>query len=205
MFRSLRNAFITGIIVILPLGITIIVINFLLEKLGTPSSALFFWFVDPELREVPTVSFALDSISVIIVCILITALGYGSRFVVGRVLLSGFEQLLDRVPFINTVYRTVKQIVDTFGQQKKAVFQEVVLIEYPRKRCYVLGFLTSEAKGEPQDLTGEQIVNIFVPTTPNPTSGFLLMVPDDDITRLSMSVADGMKVIISGGAVVPPG
>ena len=111
--------------------------------------------------------------------------------------------MLDRVPFINTVYRTVKQIVDTFGQQEKAVFQEVVLIEYPRKRCYVLGFLTSTAMGETQANTGEHIVNIFVPTTPNPTSGFLLMLPEEDITRLKMNIAEGMKLIISGGAVVP--
>jgi uncharacterized membrane protein len=101
------------------------------------------------------------------------------------------------------VYRTAKQIVDTFSHQQKAVFQEVVLIEYPRKDCYVIGFLTSEAKGEPQAATGEAIVNIFVPTTPNPTSGFLLMLPKTDITPLNMSIADGMKLIISGGAVVP--
>ena len=96
----------------------------------------------------------------------------------GRIILGGLERLFNRVPFINTVYRTVKQIVDTFGQQKKAVFQEVVLIEYPRKRCYVLGFLTNTAKGETQASTGEHIVNVFVPTTPNPTSGFLLMLPE---------------------------
>jgi uncharacterized membrane protein len=97
----------------------------------------------------------------------------------------------------------VKQIVDTFSQQKKSVFQEVVLIEYPRKRCYVLGFLTSTAKGETQTATNDHILNIFVPTTPNPTSGFLLMLPEEDITRLEMSISDGMKLIISGGAVVP--
>ena len=134
---------------------------------------------------------------------LITLLGYGSRFVLGRIILGGLERLFNRVPFINTVYRTVKQIVDTFGQQKKAVFQEVVLIEYPRKRCYDLGFLTSTAKGETQASTAEQIVNVFVPTTPNPTSGFLLMLPEEDVKRLQMSIADGMKLIISGGAVVP--
>ena len=131
-------------------------------------------------------------------------LGYGSKLFIGRWILNRFEHLLDRVPFINTVYRTVKQIVDTFSKQQKAVFQEAVLLEYPRKRCYVLGFLTSEAKGETQKVTGEEILNIFVPTTPNPTSGFLLMVPKEDITRLNMSVTDGMKLIISGGAVVPP-
>ena len=104
---------------------------------------------------------------------------------------------------INTIYRTVKQIVDTFGQQKKAIFQEVALIEYPRKRCYAIGFLTSTAKGEIQASTDEHIVNVFVPTTPNPTSGFLLMLPEEDIKRLQMSIADGMKLIISGGAFTP--
>jgi uncharacterized membrane protein len=203
MFRSLRNAFITGIVVILPLGATIIVIQFLLVKLGNPASQFFFWYLDSEWRSLPAVKFALETISVFVVFLLITLLGYGSRFVLGRIILGGLERLLDRVPFINTVYGTVKQIVDTFSQQKKAVFQEVVLIEYPRKRCYVLGFLTSTAKGETQACTGEHIVNIFVPTTPNPTSGFLLMLPEEDITRLQMSIAEGMKLIISGGAVVP--
>ena len=203
MFRSLRNAFITGIVVILPLGVTFILINFLLDRLGNPASQFFFWYLDSEWRNLPSVRFALETTSVFVVFSLITLLGYGSRFVLGRIILGGLERLFNRVPFINTVYRTVKQIVDTFGQQKKAVFQEVVLIEYPRKRCYVLGFLTNTAKGETQASTGEHIVNVFVPTTPNPTSGFLLMLPEEDIKRLQMSIADGMKLIISGGAVVP--
>ncbi|MGB0257889.1 MAG: DUF502 domain-containing protein [Coraliomargarita sp.] len=204
MLRSLRNAFITGVIVILPLGVTLMVINVLLDKIGTPASKFFFWFLDPELRNLPAVQFGLEVISILVVLLLITLLGYGSKLFIGRWILNSFEHLLDRVPFINTVYRTVKQIVETFSKQQKAVFQEAVLLEYPRKRCYVLGFLTSEAKDETQRVTGEQILNIFVPTTPNPTSGFLLMVPEEDITRLDMSVADGMKLIISGGAVVPP-
>ena len=203
MFRSLRNAFITGIVVILPLGVTFILINFLLDRLGNPASQFFFWYLDSEWRNLPAVKFALEATSVFVVFSLITVFGYGSRFVLGRIILVGLERLLDRVPFINTVYRTVKQIVDTFSQQEKAVFQEVVLIEYPRKRCYVLGFLTSTAKGEIQANTGEHIVNVFVPTTPNPTSGFLLMLPEEDIKRLQMSIADGMKLGISGGAVVP--
>ncbi|MFU8848662.1 MAG: DUF502 domain-containing protein [Opitutales bacterium] len=205
MFRSIRNAFLTGIVVVLPLGVTIIVINFLLQKLGTPASNLFFWFLDRQYREMPAIALALEIISILVVFSLITMLGFGSRFVLGRILLRAMEQTLGQVPFINTVYRTVKQIVDTFGQQKKAVFQEVVLIEYPRPHCYVVGFLTSTTKGEPQEVTGSHLVNVFVPTTPNPTSGFLLMLPDEDVTRLKMSITDGMKLIISGGAVVPPG
>ena len=203
MLRSLRNAFITGIVVILPLGVTMIAIRFLLDKIGTPASKYLFWFLDPELKSMPIVQVGLEFISVLVVLLLITLLGYGSRIFIGRILLNSMELLLDRLPFVSTVYRSVQQIVQTFSQQKKAVFQEVVLIEYPRKRCYVLGFLTSTAKGETQDVTGEHIVNVFVPTTPNPTSGFLLMLPEEDITRLDMAITDGMKLIISGGAVVP--
>lgn len=204
MFRSLRNAFFTGTIVVLPLGVTIIVISFLLDRLGTPASQFFFWFLERDIREMPAVKVVLEFISVLVVFLLITALGYFSRFFLGRMILNSLERLLDQVPFINTVYRSVKQIVDTFGQQQNAVFQEVVLIEYPRPRCYAIGFLTNTAKGETQAVTGEHIVNVFVPTTPNPTSGLLLMLPEEDLTRLSMTITDGMKLIISGGAVVPP-
>jgi len=204
MFRSIRNAFITGIIVVLPLSVTVIVINFVLVRLGTPASNFFFQFLDGEFRDQPAIRLILEIISVIVVFLLITALGYGSRFFIGRMFLTSFERLLGRVPFINTVYRTVKQIVDTVSAQNKAVFQEVVLLEYPRPRSYAIGFLTSTARGETQNVTGEHIVNVFVPTTPNPTSGFLLMLPEKDITPLQMTIADGMKLIISGGAVVPP-
>jgi len=202
MLRSLRNAFITGVIVILPLGVTMIVINFLLEKLGTPASNFFFWYLDAGLREHPAVELGLKLISVMVVFLLITLIGYFSKVFIGRFMLGSIETLLDRVPLINTIYRTVKQIVDTFSQQDKAVFQEVVLIEYPRPRCYVLGFLTGDAKGETQQVTEEKVLNIFIPTTPNPTSGFLLMLPESDVTHLKMSIADGVKLIISGGAVV---
>ena len=109
---------------------------------------------------------------------------------------------LGKVPFINTVYHSVKQIVETFGKENRAVFKSVVLIEYPRPDCYVLGFLTNEASGETIEVIGKPLTNVFVPTTPNPTSGFLLMVPPKDIYPLSMSVGEGRRCI-SGGAVIP--
>ena len=108
------------------------------------------------------------------------------------------------MPFLSTVYRSVKQIVETFGKENRAVFKEVVLIEYPRPDCYVLGFLTNDASGETEAVIGKKLTNVFVPTTPNPTSGFLLLLPREDIFRLDMSVGDGMKMLISGGAVIPP-
>lgn len=203
MLRSIRNAFFTGIIVVLPLGVTLIVISFLLEKIGTPASNLFFWFLDRDWRSLPAIELLLKSISLFVVFSIITLLGYSSRLFLGKWLFYCLEQLLDRVPLINTVYRTVKQIVDTFSQQKQSVFQEVVLVEYPRPECYAIGFLTGDSKGEVQQATGKHIVNIFVPTTPNPTSGFLLMLPEEDVIHLKMNITDGMKLIISGGAVVP--
>ena len=111
---------------------------------------------------------------------------------------------LQRIPGIGAVYNAVKQIVATFGTQNKNLFNKVVLVEFPRKGIWTLGFLTNKQQGEPQTMTGSETWTVFVPTTPNPTSGFLIMLPRHEITELEMSVGDGMKMIISGGAVVPP-
>jgi len=143
-------------------------------------------------------------LATVIVFLAITLLGYLSRYFVGKWLLSVAENMLDKVPFINTVYKTVKQIVETFSSQQKAVFRKAVLIEYPRKGIWAIGFLTSETQGEAQIKTDRKLRNIFVPTTPNPTSGFLLMIPVEEVYELEMTIGDGMKLIISGGAVAPP-
>ena len=204
MLRSVRTAFITGLLILLPLGVTVFIVNIALDRVGNPASELFFNFIDQNIRELPTVEIPLQLLSLIIVFLIITALGYFSRIFIGQLLLKFFERILTRLPLISQVYNTVKQLVDTFSQQKKAVFQKVVMIEYPRKGIYAIGFLTNQAKGEVQSLSGENLVNVFVPTTPNPTSGFLLMIPEKEVIPMQMSVGDGMKTIISGGAVTPP-
>lgn len=205
MFRSIRTAFITGLIFLLPIIITITALDILLDMGGTPASRFFFGIdSDIDLNKLELwKQKSLQVISLIIVFIIITILGYLSRIFLGQYFLKNFEDILSKVPLINLIYNTVKQIVDTFAKQKDAVFQEVVLLEYPRKGVYAVGFLTNKAKGEIQALTGEELVNVFVPTTPNPTSGFLLMLPKESITSLEMSISDGMKLIISGGVVVP--
>ncbi|MGB0374448.1 MAG: DUF502 domain-containing protein [Opitutales bacterium] len=203
MLRSIRTAFITGLLILLPLGVTVFIINIVLNRIGNPASELFFRFIDQNIRELPTVEIPLQILSLIIVFIIITILGYFSRIFIGQLFLKFFERILTQLPLISQVYNTVKQLVDTFSQQKKAVFQEVVMIEYPRKGIYAIGFLTNQAKGEVQAITGENLVNVFVPTTPNPTSGFLLMLPKEEVIPMQMSIADGMKTIISGGAVTP--
>ena len=134
----------------------------------------------------------------------LTLLGFLSNYVLGRFFISTTEKFLDKVPFLSTVYRSVKQIVETFGKENRAVFKSVALIEYPRKDCWVLGFVTGDASSDTEGLVGKKLTNVFVPTTPNPTSGFLLLVPREEVHYLDMSVGDGMKMLISGGAVVPP-
>jgi uncharacterized membrane protein len=97
----------------------------------------------------------------------------------------------------------VKQIVDTFGKENRAVFNQVVMVEYPRKGCYTIGFLTNDADGETEAVIGRELTTVFVPTTPNPTSGFLLFIPREEVFAMDMSLGEGMKLLISGGAVIP--
>lgn len=204
MFRALRNAFISGILLIAPVGVTLFVINILIQEVGVPTRRLLFFFIPAHPANLIWAEYALYLLAIIVVACLIMLLGWLSKLLIGRVIVTYFERLVDTVPFVRSVYNTVKQIRDTFVQQEKAVFQKSVLIEYPRKGTWVIGFLTGTGKGEVQHKTSSELVNIFVPTTPNPTSGFLLMVPRPEVRELDMTVADAMKLIISGGAVVPP-
>lgn len=203
MFKHLRNAFFSGLFLLIPLGVTIAIFNILLQKIGAPASELFFVFLKKSWREIYIVDLFLALISTLIVVILITIVGLLSNYFLGKMLISWAEKILHKLPFISTVYKTVKQIVDTFAEQNKAVFKQVVLIRFPHEKTYGIGFLTGTCKGEVQTKTLEKVVNVFVPTTPNPTSGFLILVPEKDLIYLNMSVGDAMKVIISGGAVTP--
>lgn len=203
MFRSLRNAFVSGLLLLAPVGVTVIVINFLIQNIGVPTRRLVFFFIPSDSSTLVWVEYSLYVAGVIAVVCTITVLGWLSQRLIGRVIVNSLERLVDTVPFVRTVYNTVKQIRDTFVQQKKAVFQKAVLVEYPRKGIWVLGFLTGQGKEEIQERTSSELLNVFIPTTPNPTSGFLLMIPREEVKELDMSIADAMKLIISGGAVVP--
>jgi uncharacterized membrane protein len=143
-------------------------------------------------------------LATLVVIVLITTLGYLSHYVFGKVFLSLIERLLQNIPGVGAVYNSVKQIVATFGSERRNLFSKVVLVQYPRVGCWSLGFLTNTVQGEPQAKAGADIWTIFVPTTPNPTSGFLLMLPRSEVIELEMNTGDGMKMILSGGAVVPP-
>jgi len=201
---KLRNAFITGLFLLAPLGVCVFVMSFLLQHIGDPASKLFFGWMNDDLPNSPLVKIVLAVVSILIVVLFVTALGLASHYLFGRWLLRRAELLILRVPIVNQVYRTTKQIVNTFHSQQKEGFDKVVMIEYPRVGLYTIGFVTKAVEGEISAHTGADFVNVFIPTTPMPTNGFLVICREKDLIRLDMTVGDGMKLIISGGAIAPP-
>jgi len=201
---SFRNAFVTGLVLLAPLAVTWVVFSWLLGQVGGGFRPIFFFFVPDNLLAHPSLDIVWNLLATLIVIFLVTLLGYVSRYVFSHFFGQVAERIIQSIPGVSTVYSTVKQIVETFGSQSRNVFSKVVMIEFPRKGVWSLGFLTSKAQGEPQARTADDIWTVFVPTTPNPTTGFLILLPRRDIIELDMSVGDGMKLIISGGTVVPP-
>jgi len=135
--------------------------------------------------------------------LLVTVVGVLTRYYVGKRLIAWLDAAMLRLPLLNKIYGTIKQVNEAFSTGSKTSFKTVVLVEFPREGMYSIGFLTSEQHDEVQKKTKEKVVCVFVPTTPNPTSGFLVLVPEDKVTKLEMSVADGIKYIISLGSISP--
>lgn len=196
--RRLRNYFLTGIVVIGPIGLTIWL------------TLQVFGFVDNTVRAlVPAryeslLSSGIPGLGVVFSIVGLTFVGFVTANLLGRTLIGYGEQLVDRMPVVRSVYGALKQIFETVLAQSSSSFREVVLVEYPRKGLWAMAFVTGETKGEVQTITDDEVVNIFLPTTPNPTSGFLLFVPRRDLVSLQMTVEEGIKLVISGGLVVPP-
>jgi uncharacterized membrane protein len=201
---ALRNAFFAGALLVAPLFFTFFALTKVIEFVGETFRPLFFVAVPPYLRDRPSLTLLWDLLATAIVFVMVTLLGYVSRYVFGRFFLGVGERFILKLPGVGVIYTAVKQIVDTFGSQKRHSLNKVVLAEFPRKGVWTIGFLTSREMGEAQSKTGEEISTVFIPTTPNPTSGFLLLFPRRDLVELEMSVGEGMKMIISGGAVMPP-
>ncbi|MDR2776438.1 MAG: DUF502 domain-containing protein [Puniceicoccales bacterium] len=204
MLALLRKSFITGIVLILPIGITLFFIDLMLRYIGAPASRVLFCWMNASVRNTSTMYFVINAVSICLVIIIIVFVGFLSKLFLGKMIIGLTEKLINHVPLINTVYKTVKQVINTFGANQGAAFSKTVLIEYPKEGSYAVGFLSSKFEGEVSDKIGEPVVSVFVPTTPNPTSGFLLVIPKRNVTELKMSVTDGMKLIISGGIVTPP-
>lgn len=192
---SLRNSFFTGVVVALPIGITIWLITWFVNIVDTRVKPLI------PAHYVPDWVFAIPGLGIIISVVALWMLGAIATNFFGSRLLRFGESLVARVPLVRNIYQTLKQIVETMARQKDQAFKEVCLIEYPRKGLWAIGFITSDLKGAPETHLKEGYVCVFVPTTPNPTSGFLLFVKRDDVKILDMTPEEGAKMIISGGMV----
>ncbi len=198
---SVRNAFFSGVLLLAPLWVTIWALHAIIDIVGGTFRPLYEFYLPQSLLHY---TILWDIAATLAVLVLVTILGYVSHYVFGKFFLRIIERFVQSIPGVGAVYNSVKQIVATFGTQNRNLFNKVVLVEYPRKGVWTLGFLTNKAQAEAQSRAGTTLWTVFVPTTPNPTSGFLLFLPESDIVELEMSVGEGMKMIISGGAVVPP-
>lgn len=198
MFASLRRYLIAGLLVWLPLAATILVVQGLVG------------FLDRTLLVLPAayhpdvlLGFHIPGLGVLLTVVVVLLTGLAAANLFGKRLVRGWEGLLNRIPLVRAIYSAVKQLAETMFSNGQS-FRKVLLIEYPRQGCWTLAFQTSADVGEAQLKTGRAVINVYVPTTPNPTSGFFLMVPKEEVVELEMSVDAGLKMLISMGAVVPP-
>lgn len=216
-----RNRIIAGLFVVVPLGITLWLGYFIFDKLSISGLYITTSILDTlekynfftsettifihDLEESLIFNIVVRLISLLIIISSLYSIGVIAKWTVGRKLISVAEQILMKVPMLNIVYSTIQQIGEAIWSPKGGMFRKVVLFEYPRKDIWVIGFLTNEndREWELDKKTNEELLSIFLPTTPNPTSGFLLFVPKKDCIVLDMDITEAMRLVISGGAVPP--
>ena len=186
----MRNYFITGVVVLIPIGFTL----YLSKILIGVSSNLIPENINPN----SYLPYAIPGVEILISIILITIVGGLSLSFLGKRILKLIDDLFKRIPFLRTIYSAILQMTESFSNKDNDK-KSVVLIEYPRKGVWAVGFATKENKGEMADKTNQRLINVFVPTTPNPTSGFLLMFPIDDVIYLNMTFEEASKFIVSAG------
>ena len=195
--KNLRNYFISGLLFWIPLGLSIVVIKFFLELVND--------IVPPEY--LPEALFNLGNTipgsGIIWVILIIMLTGTLVNNFIGRRLVQLWEKFLDKIPGFRGIYKALKQLSDTVLSPSGNSFKKALLVEYPRKGMWTIAFQTGDYQGEVADKIGEEIINIYVPTTPNPTSGFFIMLPKSEATELDMSVDEAFKLIISTGVVEP--
>jgi uncharacterized membrane protein len=202
----LRAYFLAGILVTAPLTITIALATWLIEFVDSRIVPLIPLRYNPDyyLKEILGFEIGVPGLGLIVLLVFITLVGAITAGFLGRIIVRFGENMLNRMPVIRSVYGATKQIFETVLQHQSKAFRQAVLVEYPRRGIWAVAFITGRTEGEVQNLIADDLVNIFLPTTPNPTSGFLLFVPREDMILLDMSVEEAIKMVISGGIVTPP-
>jgi len=195
----LRRYFVAGLLFWVPVAVTILIISFLVDLLDRS-----MLLVPLKYRPEALFGVSIPGLGVLFAVLLVFITGIVVANLLGRRLLQFWEALLSRIPFVRSIYATAKQVMETVVAGNGKSFREVVMLEYPRKGLWTLAFVTGDGLPAAQDIAGEKLLNIFVPTTPNPTSGFFLMVADKDVVHLGLSVEDGLKLILSTGVILPP-
>ena len=201
IFTGLRNSFLTGIVVILPITLTV----WLLWSFVGWIDGWVLPFVPDWFQPEQWIGINLRGVGLIFFLVFTVVVGWIAKGLIGRSLIRTAEGLVKSVPVVRSIYGGVKQIAETVFTQADRSFEKACLIQYPRKGIWAIGFISTNAKGEVnrRSDTEEQLVGVFVPTTPNPTSGFLLFFPQSDVIELNMSVEEAAKLVISAGLVYP--
>lgn len=201
LFRhKLKRYFFTGLLIVVPIAMTVLVVRWLVRLMNQ----LLITVLPEALRPDQLYGIPSPGVGLIATLLLILLIGVLAANIFGRSLVNFSERLLDRIPVVKGIYNLFKQVADTVLSRERGAFRKVVLIEYPRRDIWAVAFVTGVSEGEVQEVTEKRLINVFVPTTPNPTSGFYILVPDDEIIELTMTVEEAFKLIISGGMVTPP-
>lgn len=194
----IRRWLVAGLLVWLPLVATFLVLKLLVGFLDRSLLLL------PEAwRPEALFGFDIPGLGIVLSLLLVLVTGFFAANFLGRRVVALGESLLERVPLLRTVYSGVKQLTETVLGNSSTSFRKVLLVEYPRRECWTLAFQTGEPVGEVQDRTAREVLTVFVPTAPNPTSGFVILLPKEDVIELEMSVEDGLRMVISLGVVTP--
>ena len=194
VFARIRNYFITGVLVLIPIGITVYLTLFLIKI----SSKI----LPKELNPDHYLPYNIPGLEILISLFLITFIGWLSLTFIGKRFIVFFESILNRIPILRTIYSSTGQLMDNFSQNKKSK-KSVVLVQYPRQGIWAVGFATKENTGKIKDALSEDTINVFVPTTPNPTSGFLLLFPKKDVIFLDLTFEEASKFVVSAGSINP--
>ncbi|MEE8427194.1 MAG: DUF502 domain-containing protein [Woeseiaceae bacterium] len=196
--KRFRRYLVAGILVWLPLGVTILLLRVIVRIMDRTLLWLPKQYQPEEL-----LGFAIPGLGILLTILLLLVTGLLATNFVGSAFIGGWESLMERIPVVRSIYSAAKKFLEIIFSESGSAFKKVLLIEYPRKGTYSLAFQTSAELGEVQSRTGEDVVSCFVPTTPNPTSGFIIIVPKKDVTVLDMEVDEALKMIISLGVVIP--
>lgn len=196
---KIKAYFFTGILVTAPVSMTFYLAYKLISWIDVSVNRL----IPPEFRPDNYLPYSIPGLGLVLLIVALILIGMFAAGFLGKFFLSLGEWIVYKMPLISSVYSLLKQVFQTFLSNKNNAFSKVVLLEYPRKGIWILGFVSSETQGEVKDKLGRKMLNIFIPTTPNPTSGFLFFVPKEDTVSLDMSVEEGIKFVISGGLVSP--